>query len=661
MRRYNYFDDDDAVEKQLAQKPDFAKAVLTIKGAFGGLIGGLAEKRNKNTVQEQTVTSDEQSPQRTEAVADFEEEQLLQPPKPSFSTQPVDALDSITEAVHYEKPELPAVVVPSLDSASVVAAEKADSTAAHLVTEAKVTIAEPETEGDEISDAIRAFSHKSGDKVTIARIKRVAETVIESHPIEAIERVSRGKRFIITVGLLLFTALFFVGLVFFFMHSINEENEHIKEFNNNAGEVCADYIMRYGSANYENLYNTYGVQGFRLTGLCFVRELDFDNDGSSELVLSYLNNGEYYNDVWGYNTAGDFEVLFSEKATQSEDKSRDAWTTLYYKNGKYMIAVHDPEDITRVTMYQLKNKKFSDGFTCTYDEVSETYVVNEEQDLTSFERIKLSVLRAEKAIVSADAVMTTLDGFTGTESVVADPGTAQTIENAYYTIVQEYNKRYGTAKYVEKDGKAYVDGLAVVDLVDFDGDGQEELLLVYRKQVKTREENNSGSSVTVTTDKYYCDVYRYSGTRALLAYSNEGLSNSLEKSSDIYYMLKKTDDGYHYCINNSTIKNYGDEMNSSSGEMEYNGTEFTSYQNVAYRQSYGYSEYYVEGDSVKKSVFEDTAEGIALFYETGEDYNKDIYHVTYVQRKTGDAGELSQLPDVTEKAIKKLNAQYEAN
>lgn len=661
MRRYNYFDDDDASAERLAAKKSFGEVLQMGAGKAAGFISGLAEKRVNKAAQGLFVTSEEPSMTPAEATpAAPAAENTLQPPKPPAGAQNTDLIDSITEAVLYEKQELPAVDAPLSDSAADMAVKSYGATDAHLVTEAKVTMAEPEG-SDEISDAIRAFSHKSGDKVTIARIKRVAETVIENNPIEVIERVSRGKRFIITLGLLIFTMLFFVGVIFFFMHSINEKNEHIKAFNTNAGEVCADYVMRYGSANYENLYNTYGVQGFRMTGLCFARELDFDNDGNSELVLSYLNNGEYYNDVWGYNSAGDFDVLFCEKVAQSEDKSRDAWTTLYYKNGKYMIAVHDPEDVTQVTMYQLKNSKFSEGFTCTYDETSETYAVNDEQDLTSFERIKLSVLRAEKAIVSADAVMNTLDGFAGTESVVADPGTAQTLENAYYTIVQEYNKRYGTANYVEKDGKAYVAGLAVVDLVDFDGDGQNELVLVYRKQVKTREENNSGDSVTITTDKYYCDIYRYSGTRALLAYSNEGLSNSLEKSDDVYYVLKKAGDGYHYCINSSTKKNYGDELNSSSSEMEYSGTEFTSSQNISYTQSYGYSEYYVEGDSVKKSVFEEMADGIALYYETGEDYNKDTYTVTFVQRKTTDAGELSQLPDATEKAIKKLNAQYEAN
>ena len=670
MRKYNYFDDDDELQEQqsgqlaTAVKNGAAAALTALKGALAKGKEAAREKRAAKTdAPAQTAPPTEQP---AVIAADSHE---LQPPKPSLGHEHLDELAGVTDVDRYEQPPVLEVTVPSLDSASLTVPKREpaprEQENAHTITEASVHFAEPETGEDAVSDAIRAFSHKSGDKVSVAkpveRIRRVAETVIESNPIETIERVSRGKRFLITLALLLFTVLFFVGVVFFFMRSITAENDRISEFNANAGEVCADYIMKYGSANYENLYNTYGVQGFRMTGLCFARELDFDGDGSSELMLCYLDNGEYYNDVWGYNSSGDFDMLFSEKTAQSEDKSQDAWATLYYKDGRYLIAVHDPEDIAQVKMYQLRNAKFSEKFACVYDSVTESYVVNDEPDLISFEHIKLSVLRAEKAIVSADEVMNTLDGFAGTESVIADPGTAQTMENAYYMIVQEYNKRYGTAAYVEKDGKAYLDGLAVVDLIDFDGDGQDELLLVYRKQIKERDENSEGESITKNVDKYYCDIYRYSGARALLAYSNEGLSNVAEPAADIYYILKKADGGYHYCINSVTLGNYGDELYASSGEMEYNGTEFTSYLNVSYEQQYGYSEYYVEGESVKKSVFEDTADGIPLFGENGDGYDKDTYLVTYVQRKTGDAGDMNRIPENTEKTIQKLNAQYEAN
>ena len=518
---------------------------------------------------------------------------------------------------------------------------------------------------DDIEIAIKAFSHKSGDRATVIKpvekIKAVAETVIENNPIEAIEKVSRGKRFLITLGLCLFTIVFFIGVIAVFMHSINAENNRIQEFNANAGEVCADYIMNYGSTNYENLYNNYGIEGYRLTGLCFARELDFDGDGKSELMLCYNKNGEYYNDVWGYNGSGEFELLFSNKAAQSEDKTQDVWATLYYNNNKYMIGVHDSKDITKVDMYQLQGSKFKKKMSCTYDTVTESYVVNNKIDATSFERIKLSVLRVEKAIVSTDQVSKTLEGFSGTESVTAQPGTAQTLETAYYSIVQEYNKRYGTAEYKEKDGSAYVDGLAVVELIDFDDDDQKELLLVYRKEIKVRDENSKGEHVTKAVDEYYCDVYRYNGTRAVLAYSNEGISSSPFDAHDLYYMLKKADGGYHYCVTTASASNYGRELYASSTELEFNGTEFKSTLSLAYETQYGYSEYYLEDDSVKKSVFDETSKGIPFFAENSKDYDEDTYLITYVQRKTSNAGEVKSIPEKTEKAIKELNAQYSAN
>jgi len=664
LRRYNYFDDDDVIEEKM-QNDAAAKIRAALAAAVTAAGKGLSSLKQKTAdAAEKRRRQKQQAAEQAVQAAPAEAEETR---VPHLSEQMLEDINNDNLGAAFVAPPVQEATFTAPQLKTAVRADTADGAdaeeLAHRITEAELNLAERE-EG-EVFDAIRAFSHKSGDHDGLAnpvrRIRDVAGTVIEKNPIEIIERVSAGKRFLVTVGLLIFTVLFFVGVVFFFMRSINAENDRIKAFNANAGEVCADYVMKYGSANYENLYNTYGVQGFRMTGLCFARELDFDGDGSSELMLCYLNNGEYYNDVWGYTGSGDFENLFSEKAAQSEDKSKDSWSTLYYKNNRYLIAVHDPEDITKVTMFQLKNGKFSKKFDCAYDEVAEAYAVDDEPDFVSFERIRLSVLRAEKAIVTADEVSNTLETFSGTSSVMTAPGTAQSINDAYYTIVQEYNKRYGVSKYTEKSGLAYVEGLAVVQLVDFDNDGQNELLLVYRKAIKMRDENSNGESVTKNVDKYFCDIYRYNGSRAVLAYSNEGISNAADNGADVYFMLRKTGKTYNYCINTFETQNYGRELYGSTGELEFNGTEFKSVLDAAYEEQYGYSEYYISGDSVKKSVFEDTVAGVALFGENGDSYNKNEYLITYVQRKTGDAGDMKQLPGETEKAIKQLNSQYQAN
>ncbi len=520
----------------------------------------------------------------------------------------------------------------------------------------------------DILEAIRAFSHKSGDMaVTPAylkpadRIKNVARTVREKNPIEVIERVSRGKRFFITTALLILTIIIFAGMIGVFMMSINRENERINDFNLKAGEVCSDYITKYGSANYENLYSNYGVEGYRLTGLCFARELDFNGDGESELMVCYSKNGVYYNEVWGYSSSNDFTMLFSEKAAQSEeDVSQDAWSTLYYKNNKYFIGVHDESDITKVDLYQMRGNRFTKKLSCTYDPEKEEYIVDEEADNVSFERIKFSVLRVEKASVSAEAAAKTIEGFTGTQTDAAQPGMGQSLENAYYSVVQEYNRKYGTSQFVEENGVAYLDGLAVVDLIDFDGDSQNELLLVYRKEIKVNDDTKIGNSAVIAKDEYFCDIYRYSGSRAVIAYSNEGLSNVLNNSEDRYFMLRNRGNLVDYCVNNATSSNYGREINASSAAYEFNGTEFTSCFDASYKTEYNYTQYYLDGETVQKTKFDSECSAIPLFVSDG-DYDTKKYTVTYVQRKASDKGDMESIISQTEKNIQKLNPQYTAD
>ena len=601
MRKYNYFDDDDVIESQKSLGDVTLDLLIAIKNT---VVRKINEK--KNGVSKPEKPKEEEKTQSAP-------ESTIEPPKPSLQHT--------------------AVVKPKAE-----------------VVEEKDEFIE---QSQELADALKAFSHKSGDAIKI-----VTDAVRERAVSEAIERTSKGKRFLITLGLFVFTILFFICVTAGLMHSITKENERIKEFKTNAGEVCSDYIIKYGSANYENLYDKYKVEGFRLTGLCFARELDFDNDGTSELLICYSNNGEYYNEVWGYGSSDDFELLFSEKAAQSEDKSEDAWSTLYYKNNKYCIGVHNPEDLTAVEMHQLKNGKFSKKFDCTYDPVTEAFSVNEKEDLVSFERIKLAVLRVEKAIVSVEQAEDLIDNFLGVENAGVQTNAPKSLEDAYYSVVQEYNKKYGVSKYVEENGVAYVDGLAVVDLIDFDNDGQNELFLVYRKEIKVRDESDS-DSVTRSVYTYYADVYRYTGTRAVIAFTNEGISNSLNNSNDIYYILKKNKGSYDYCQNSFSTSDYGREIVGSTTAFEFDGESFNSYFNARYEEQYGYSEYYLEDDSVKKSVFEESCEGIPNYSDS--DYDKSIYTIYYLSRAKKDADGLKSVPSDTEKEIQKLNDQYTAN
>ena len=71
----------------------------------------------------------------------------------------------------------------------------------------------------------------------------------------------------------------------------SSENRRIEQFKADAGEVCAKYAADYGNCSYEGVAAAESEGGYRMTGLCYAREMDFDNDGTSELLVAYRDNG----------------------------------------------------------------------------------------------------------------------------------------------------------------------------------------------------------------------------------------------------------------------------------------------------------------------------------------------------------------------------------
>lgn len=489
---------------------------------------------------------------------------------------------------------------------------------------------------------------------------RVKDTVRRIKERNEEKEVSKLKHFFIIVLLMILVIVIFTGVVSIFMRSINEENERAAKFGKNAAKVCARYSVQYGNANYENLYDTYKVEGYRLTGLCFVRELDFNNDGESELLLVYNKSGKYYNEVWGYGDGKEFKMLYSEPVAQSDDKTKDAYSLLYRSKNKYYIAKFDKDKLNSFSLMQLKHNSFYKKFSGEYEEKTKAYSVDGKDDTDAFERIKYSVLKEEKAFVDVDAAAELIDTFNRNTDGGDSPQEIVSLESAYYNIVQDYNKKYGVSRFVKDNGKAYIDGLAVVDLVDFDSDGNNELLLVYRKPVKVRDETARGENVTYEVDRYYCDVYRYSGNRAILTYTNEGLSNKLNNTTDTYYMLRNEKKKINYCLNSFTNTDYGNHITAVSAEYKFNGTEFVSVFKSSYTTDYGYSKYYLDGKSTDKSEFNEKGY-MNPFFDGEREYDKEKYTVKYVQRKSADAGDLKGIPKETEQEIQTLNPSYSAD
>ncbi len=511
----------------------------------------------------------------------------------------------------------------------------------------------PRHDRAEIMDAIRAFSRDGSEKVISA-----ARTALRRNPLEELEKSSKRKKRWVTFFMFLVFLMFFVILVLTTIHSVTKENERIAKFNADAGATCTQYIVQYGNTNYENLYNKYKVQGYRMTGLCYAREMDFDHDGTSELLLAYNDKGAYYTEVWGYNDKGKFVSLYHKKATQHKKKTKDAWITVYSRNNRYYIGVHSGKKFADVDLYGMRGDKFEKKYTASYDAAAEAFSVRGKVDALSFERIKLAVLGESKAIVTQSVVTKTIDGFStdGGDAAVKAAAINSSLNGSYYKTIESINQKYGQAKYKEQNGVAFVDGLAVVDLIDFNKDGKDELVCIYRKTVKERGEDYVGNYVAKDEDKYYIEIYRYNGSAAVLAYKGEGISNDLNNPDDMYYIFKKSNGKTLYCLNSFSTSEYGRIINASSTMLRFNKSTFEQTFKASYHTEYGYTEFLLDDDEVSRSAFEEQGYQVPLF-DGGEEYDASVFEVTYLQ-STAHRSEIKAQVERTVANIKKLNSTY---
>lgn len=435
--------------------------------------------------------------------------------------------------------------------------------------------------------------------------------------------------------------------------SFNVKNNKNQQFDDNAGKVCADYILKYGNCSYENMFTSYGIVGYRMTGLCYARQMDFNSDGKDELFLCYNDAGEYYVEVWGYGEDKEFVNLYHEKATQSKDLSKDAWVTIYYKNNKYYIGTHNKKDITKVDLYQLKGHEFEKKRSCTYDEQLEAFLIKDKVQYDSFERIKLSVLNEKKAIVISNLVSDVIDDFTGEKGLIAGTNSGKSLKNAYNEIVQERLQTYGAPKLKKSDGYSYIDGLACVKLVDFDGNGKDELLLMYRKPVRVREEDYRGNYIATTRDTYYCEVYKYNGKNAAMVYQKDSVSNLLNDKEARYVVLKNSKKKHYLCTNSFSTENYSRIVNAKSNILNFDGERFVSQKKSEYRTEYGYTQYYIDDERVYRNEFSENGYGVP-FFDGEEHYDASNYEVIFLQQKTEDATNLDTQISKTTTEISKL-------
>ena len=116
--------------------------------------------------------------------------------------------------------------------------------------------------------------------------------------------------------------------------------------------------------------------------------------------------------------------------------------------------------------------------------------------------------------------------------------------------------------------------MAVVDLIDFNGDGTNELLLIYRRTVNERSENDNGEYISVAKEKYFCEIYTFNGEKALNVYQSEGISNLSDSTDTAYYIIKNDANEKKLCINTFNYSQRGRVMSSTSKVLYFDGERF---------------------------------------------------------------------------------------
>lgn len=468
-------------------------------------------------------------------------------------------------------------------------------------------------------------------------------------------KIYKSKKRIVVILSVFLTVLVFAVMIFATVHSINAENKRIKEFNTNAGTVCADYIAKYGNCNYENLFDRYGVSGYRMNGLCYVREIDFDNDNVSELLICYFDGNQYHTEVYGYNREKKFVPLYKGTAAQGKSEKEDVWITIYTHNSKYYIGEHTGKDLSKVSLFTRRGDEFEKKQDCTYDAITQEFTVKKKIDVSSFERIKLSVLGEQKANMITEIVSNTVDKFTDKTGKSVVSGEVGGINSAYSKVVQSYINKYGMPKYIEKDGISYIDGLAAAELIDFDGDGTNELLLSYRREVLARGEDNRGNYIATSKYQYYVDIYQYNGSGAKLIFQRDDVSVSLNDTDEKYFVIKALNGKKYYCSNSFSNTEYGRKIYAASSIYRLGKDGFTEKFKASYATEYGYTKYYINSERVySKSEFDSKGYEVALF-NGSDDYDSSVFSVTHLQCKTKDAGDMENQVEKTNAVIASLN------
>lgn len=461
-------------------------------------------------------------------------------------------------------------------------------------------------------------------------------------------------------------ALFFVFIISFiggYAVKIHSFSANESRFSKDAGAVCTKLMSKYGVSKTERIIGEDGeaTNLYRITGLAYARQMDFNNDNSPELLVCYEDGGIYYVEIWGYERK-DFVKLYAEPANaDKENIAAGSFITINHKNSKYSVGRLTENEDGNMELFSLSGKRFKSSGFYQYDIENDIYAYKSKINSTDFETIKLSYITPVRAERIVEATSKHLDRFE-TKSV-KEIEEAKTDDekraDAYYDIVEKYNQKYGKASVKADEKMSYADGLAVVRLLDFNNDGNKELMLVYRYNKKVSSEDKKGEMVLLEVPAYYMEIYTWNGKSAKLVYENDGLSTFKGgKDNEVFFILYQ--DGKEVGVCSNTY-DYGKSSRVWKGasrvsKMNKDGVFETVFTAVA-NCDYDYMTYFINDERVYKKEFKE--KGYFVPYFCNEDsFDNSKFSVTTLQ-SSGQKIPQSVVND-TASQIKILNDHYTA-
>lgn len=441
---------------------------------------------------------------------------------------------------------------------------------------------------------------------------------------------------------------------------LSGETESRTRFNKDAGVVCSRMISEYGSTKTEAMEN--GGE-YRMTGLSFVRSIDFDADGKNELLIAFKSGSAYQAEVWGYDS-DEFKKLYSQPANSSSNAPQAGyWLTIYRRSGKTYLGSLSKEDQKTMELFSLHGGEFKSTRTCAYDPKNDIYAVDGKINTSDFETVRLSNLTADKAELVLDSTSGAMEKFAAAGEASAQSAAAKTplqlMNEAYYEIIEDYTAKYGEAEYDSDSRICRADGLCAVELIDFNADGTDELLVAYRYGKKISGTDENGNYKTETEPEYKLEIYSFDGSRAQKIFENDGASRMQdENAADRFYILRL--DGNKITGICKNTYNYDPKTSriwtgtSRISEMNADG-RFETVFSAEVNSNYGYLTYRIDGERVYRREF--NKKGYAVPYFCNEDeYDDDDFRVVYLQGSSNRGSDINKLIRNTQSTVEKIRS-----